>query len=253
MYQYMFEDRKMSDLNPLFVGWEKCVPNKSFGPAIRPYTLIHYVHKGKGRVIREDRVVEVNSGQAFLIRPSEVVTYTADSDDPWYYYWVGFNGKLSERFCGLDDVFDISNDIFLEMFDCGVMDMGEYRVAARLFELYVALFSEVEERADYVNQVKGYVKALYMQDISVEQIAHNVNLDRRYLTRIFKEKTGLTIKEYIIKERLKAACQYLLDGFSVEQTAILSGYTDAFNFSKIFKSRYGASPTQWRKQNSTKS
>lgn len=246
--QYFFENKNFTELNPLFVGRERCIPSKQFGPAIRPYTLIHYIVKGKGTVIKSDGVFSVTQGNAFLIHPGEVVTYIADKNDPWYYYWVAFDGKLAERFTMLDHVISFPEKIMEELFECVTKDMGEYRAAALLFELYVELFAEKKVQRDYVRQVKDYVRALYMQDITVEQIAYSLNLDRRYLSRIFKEKTGYTIQEYIIKFRMDAAQKYLIQGFSVEEAAILSGYADPCNFSKMFKRRYGVSPVGWKKK-----
>jgi AraC-like DNA-binding protein len=90
-----------------------------------------------------------------------------------------------------------------------------------------------------------------MENISVELIAQQMNLDRRYLTRLFKAKTGKTMQEYLIEVRLKQACEYLRQGFSVNHTASLCGYEDVSNFSRMFKKRYGLSPQHW--QNKAKS
>lgn len=247
--EYVLENQNLKDLNPLFFGKEDCLPRHCHGPRIRPYTLIHYVSKGKGVVIKEHGEISVTAGQAFLIHPGEVVTYRADAENPWHYYWIGFDGKLSEKFRELDDVVDIPEHFFESIFMCAEKDMCEYRVLNLLYEIYITLFSKYEVNADYINQVKDYIKAFYMQNISVENIARSINLDRRYLTRIFKQRTGITIQEYIINKRIKASQTYLLQGYSVEKAALMSGYTDISSFSKIFKRKTGISPIQWKKNN----
>jgi AraC-like DNA-binding protein len=85
-----------------------------------------------------------------------------------------------------------------------------------------------------------------MRSIRIEDIAKQLNLDRRYLTRLFKEKTGQSIQEYLIQVRLEEAVQCLQNGYSVSDTAILCGYEDVSNFSKMFKKRYGISPAQMK-------
>ncbi len=244
---YIFENKHLADINPLFVGRESCDPGKQFGPAIRYYTLIHYVKSGKGKVVKSKGVFEVSAGQAFIIYPNEVVTYIADKDEPWSYCWVAFDGALSKQFYQLNDVIYMKYGIFEDMFHNGEKDMCEYRVAAQLFELYAELFSMPATSANYVNQAKDYIKALYMKNITVEQIADHLNLDRRYLSRLFKQKTGMTMQDYIIKQRISAAQTYLTQGFSVNESATLSGYTDTCNFSKMFKQKTGMSPAEWKK------
>ena len=91
-------NRHLQDLNPLIVGMEQCLPGHSFGPAIRPYTLIHFVMKGKGTLYKRGKEYPVHAGDAFLILPDEITTYTADMDDPWHYQWIGFDGA-DHRIC----------------------------------------------------------------------------------------------------------------------------------------------------------
>ena len=83
-----------------------------------------------------------------------------------------------------------------------------------------------------------------MEDISIEQIADSFNIDRRYLLRLFKREFGITIVNYLVKTRLEAAFEYLRQGYAVNRAAVMCGYTDAYNFSKMFKKYYGISPSE---------
>ena len=89
-----------------------------------------------------------------------------------------------------------------------------------------------------------------MHNITVEGIADEMNLNRRYLSRIFKKETGKTIQEYLIDIRLDEAKTLLSEGNSVSNAARLSGYVDECNFSKMFKKKVGISPGKWREINS---
>ena len=130
-----------SDLNPLLLGYEFCRPGKSFGPTARKYVIIHYVESGKGEVLKDGHLYPVKAGEAFIIRPGEVAIYTADTEDPWVYHWIAFDGKLSEKFYELDHVFSFPRGITREMFDTDGKQLVEYRVAELLFKLFVELFS----------------------------------------------------------------------------------------------------------------
>ena len=59
---------------------------------MREHYLFHYVTEGKGSLQAPEGTYDIETGCLFLIRPSEVVSYTSDKNDPWEYYWVGFNG-----------------------------------------------------------------------------------------------------------------------------------------------------------------
>lgn len=239
-------NRNLLDLNPLILGSEKCRPGKSFGPAVRRYTLIHFVTSGKGTVYKQEGVFHVAAGEAFLIHPDEVVTYEADTEDPWSYQWIGFDGRLAARFVQLPTVFKLSASYIQAMLDTDGSDLREYRIAAILLEMYASLFGEKRDTHDYVRRVRDYISAVYMQELRVEEIANSMNLNRRYLSRFFKEKTGMTIQEYLIHVRMEEAKSLLLQGKSVNEAAVLCGYQDPFHFSKMFKRRFGVSPGAWR-------
>ena len=240
-------DRSLSDLNPLIAGEHFCPPKHSFGPAVRGYTLLHYVVSGKGTFYARDQVFSVEAGQVFLIRPGEVTTYTADAQDPWHYRWIGFNGNLSPAFSQLPAVFPVEEHFFrLDQFsiDPGVT---EYRLAAALMELYASLFTKESHGNPHVRRVENYIRSQYMQPLRVDGIAKELCLDRRYLVRLFKEHTGCTIQEFLIRVRLEAAMEHLRHGASVKEAAALCGYEDVANFTKMFTRHYGIPPVAGRR------
>ena len=228
-------NRNLSDLNPLVAGEESCQPSHSFGPAVREYTLLHYVISGKGVLHANGCAYPVTAGQVFCILPGQVTTYTADEHAPWRYRWIGFDGKLSADFAKLPPVFDCPERFFPP-------EESEFRLAAALMELYDHLFAEVKGGNPHVLRVENYIRAQYMQPVTVAGIAEELNLDRRYLSRLFKAHTGCTIQEFLIRVRLEAAAGHLRRGASVSEAAALCGYEDAANFSKMFKRHYGISP-----------
>ena len=245
--EYALTNLHLQDLNPLNAGEEQCYPTHKFGPFIRRYTLIHYVISGSGTLTTTDGQYPVHAGEAFLILPDEVTTYAANPDDPWYYQWIGFEGRLAKDFEQLPRVFPVSADIFAGIIRAAEAAVGaEYRVTAMLFRLYGELFSATDRGNPHVRKVSGFIDINFMQPITVEMIAKRLNLDRRYLSRLFKEKTGVTIQEYLISVRLKEACEYLLQGYNVRDAASLCGYEDVSNFSRMFKRKYGLSPAYWQ-------
>ena len=248
MRESFLVNRHLKELNPLQFGQEDCPPGHSFGPAIRKYTLIHYVRAGKGTFYKGGKAYPVSAGEAFIILPGEVTTYTADEREPWKYRWIGFDGELSEKFAELPPVVSVSDSCF-DTFDQVLSHTGgvEYYLAGQLFHLLAELLQGAKHRNHYVRRVQDYIKISYMREIRVEQIAESLNVDRRYLSRIFKEKTGKTIQEYLISVRMEEACRLLSEGYRVNEAALLCGYPDVCNFSKMFKRTYSVSPAYYKK------
>ena len=71
-----------------------------------------------------------------------------------------------------------------------------------------------------------------------------------YISKIFKSETGDTPIRHLINIRLEKAKELLSAGCpdSVQEVAALVGYDDAYHFSKLFKKRFGITPTQARKR-----
>lgn len=246
---FFLTNRHLSDLNPLTAGTHDCDPGYTVHPAIRNHTLIHYVFRGKGTLYARNSAYPVRAGQAFLIRQGELGSYAADTEDPWYYCWIGFDGALLEAFDELPPVFSPPENIFQKIsLAANDPSVAEYRLASALFQLYAVLFSATNRRNPYVRQVENYIRQSYMQNIRIEQIAKHLNLDRRYLGRLFKEETGKSMQQYLLQVRIEAADQYLRQGYNVRESAKLCGYEDVSNFTKLYKKHFGYSPASRRKK-----
>lgn len=101
-----------------------------------------------------------------------------------------------------------------------------------------------------VEQIISYFEDHYSEKISLDQIAENMYLSPFYISKIFKSETGDTPIRRLIDIRLEKAMELLEDGWqgSIQEVAAKVGYDDAYHFSKLFKKRYGISPSQARKK-----
>ena len=243
----LLTNRGLRDLNPLDAGYERCLPSKSFGPHVRTYTLIHYVLAGRGTFYARGQAYPVEAGQAFLILPGEMTTYTADSADPWHYCWIGFDGLISAAFSRLEPVLTLPGELFAPLISAAPGDPApEYRLSAMLFMLYDRLLADGGSENHHVRRVETFIRSNYMLPLRVEEIAGKLNLNRRYLGRLFKDHTGKTMQEFLIDVRLEAARLHLRRGCSVAEAARLCGYEDVTNFAKMFKRKTGRSPSAIR-------
>jgi AraC-like DNA-binding protein len=103
---------------------------------------------------------------------------------------------------------------------------------------------------ELVQEVCEYLKIKYSEEIALNDVAAHFYVSPPYLSRRFREKTGLTFVEYLEDIRMDRAREYLLN--SSAQIADISeqvGYLDPAYFAKIFKKKYNLSPSEYRMKN----
>ena len=94
---------------------------------------------------------------------------------------------------------------------------------------------------------------LYMQDhlresISVQQLADMVYVSKSYLSRAFKQKTGLSLMEYLNSLRMEAAKALLAaSNMNTEEIAYRAGYRSTKFFYRAFRAYTGMSTREYRK------
>ena len=252
MHSLSILNRNFADLNPLQCGWEQCEPSHSHGPAIREHYLFHYVISGEGVFLRKGHENRLSSGKMFLIRPGETTYYKADDENPWSYIWIGFGGGRTEEMLGMSPFSEDRSiaeapylgSVFNEIKAHGNMSANpELYILSKLYEIF-ALMAEtaVGSSRDYVRRAEDFMRTNYSLPITIQGIAAMIGIDRRYLCSIFAAEKGMPPKDFLTALRLEKACELLKNGCTVGEAARNTGYDDAFNFSKIFKKKYGVSP-----------
>ena len=237
-----------SGITPLFVGEEVCESEHSFGPFVRYHYIIHICLTGKGVLHDKYGTHKISAGELFIIRPEESTVYTADKAEPWHYVWLAFTGKLAKEFDTGRSVYPCPIEIKRRLPEfIAHSENSAYAYTAMIYELIYHLFSK-KQAPDKLSEIKSYIDYNYMQDINVEKITRLFGFERSYLYRIFKQRYGVGVKEYLIDVRVERAKQFLRDGYPVASTAFMVGYRDEFNFSRAFKERVGISPLEYKKR-----
>ena len=97
-------------------------------------------------------------------------------------------------------------------------------------------------------KVKRFLEKNRRRKVTLSDAAEEVFLSPKYLSRYFKEETGLGFREYRMEMKLKEAKKLLAgSGLSIGAVADRLGYRNAGSFSRIFKKREGLSPSEFRK------
>lgn len=253
-----------------FCGHEQCGGGHSFGPAVRPHYLIHFVLRGRGLYRVNGSVHRLLRGDAFLIYPGETTYYEADPSDPWEYTWIGFGGQ--------DCPLLLSGCDFTEN---GYIFRGSRLPGRRFSEIQTFLGEMLRsfeaERPDplellgyfclifsrlaapggpasalpeetYLRKALDYIHNNYSYPIHISGIARQIGIDRSYLYKLMQQRLHLSPQQYLIEYRLSRAKEMLAaTSLSVTEIAFSCGFKDTPSFCRLFKKRTGASPGAFRR------
>jgi len=102
-----------------------------------------------------------------------------------------------------------------------------------------------------LEEVLAFITAnISSESLSVNEIAEHFYTHPVSLNRNFKKKKGISISQYIIKERMALAAEYLRSGqIGANIVAELVGYQSYASFNLMFKKFYGCTPSQFQEEN----
>lgn len=260
------------DLKLYYCGAENCAPGHSWGPGVKDHYKIHFVSSGRGTFTTGGQTHTIGPGGGFLICPDTSCTYQADAEDPWSYAWVAFNGLQAESYlkrarlsrsqpvfvCDGDDQERI-NRCFERMLAAVRSEHSrDLRLLGALYECLGILIDAVgaappEEyagniREHYIRQALHFIEMNYSHSINIEDLARELNLNRKYMSKLFKEIVGATPQNYLIRYRMERAAELMKNtSLSIGEISQSVGYPDQLLFSRMFKKVMGAAPRDHRK------
>lgn len=108
-----------------------------------------------------------------------------------------------------------------------------------------------ENRQEQIaERVKAYLdKNFSNQEINVYGIGGEFDLSPYYVSKIFKETTGMTILRYLDLQRIESAKTLLLQNISLASVAEQCGYTDSHALIRAFKKQMGMTPGRYKEMN----
>ncbi len=256
----------------LFSGEAQTQPLHQMGPAIHDYYLIHTVLSGFGKFIIRGKTYDCAKGDTFVIFPGELFYYQADERQPWHYLWAAFVGhgaaelltslaispehpiisdcfhpKITECYRQLHDCFQ--SDYVPELSNleaCGWIRLLLHRFGAAKRQLEVSDPARDGATDHIIKQAIQFLTLQYTQSISIEQMSNMLGYHRTHLCKLFKQSTGVSPMQYLLKIRMRRAEYLLSTSMTIEQVASSVGFGDALYFSKKFRKWSGQSPSEYR-------
>lgn len=95
---------------------------------------------------------------------------------------------------------------------------------------------------DYIHEHLG-------NDMTLSELAGNIELSPYHFARLFKQSTGITPHQYLLHCRLEEARHLLLlSNLSISQIALSVGFTDQSHLTRYFKRTFHVTPTEMRRE-----
>ncbi|THF78728.1 response regulator [Cohnella fermenti] len=216
---------------------------RSIEALYRPPTLIHLLEskqwQGTGDKIGEVfGFLELEKASVTREHLYEVYLSIANA----YLYLAHRQGVLAE---------EIHAEGFDTLVDQSLIHSPERlrRWALTLLEKLKLRLSDTDQyaRGHLIKQVQEFVTRDIGMDTSVKTIAEKVYLHPVYLSKVYKNETGESLGDYIIRIRMEKAL-YLLKHTNKKIYEITTelGYQNPQYFSKMFKKQYGMTPNEYR-------
>ena len=147
---------------------------------------------------------------------------------------------------------EAERDRIIRMCNIATSAEGEWRaeISAELKLILLKLAETKSENAlpaRMVESLDSYIRENCTDEISNTEIGAIFGYHPFYVSRMLKDKKGITLRQYIISYRFKAAKRMLeLTDKSIGEIAEETGFTDASYFAKSFKATFGITPKEYR-------
>lgn len=156
-----------------------------------------------------------------------------------------------DKYFKIDDI-EGDRELFERMCNIFTSAEGCYRArVSAMFKLEILKLLETVDDgalpARMVEELDAYIRENSGDEISNTEIGAIFGYHPFYVSRILKERKGMTLRQYIIAYRIKAAKRLLqFSARTVNEIAEELGFTDASYFTKVFKGEVGETPKEYR-------
>ena len=100
----------------------------------------------------------------------------------------------------------------------------------------------------FLTNLTNYIEECLFTDITLKHLAAIFNYNEKYIGRLFKKHTGMSVKEYINAKRLERAETLLREtALSVTDISLKTGFNNVTYFNRLFKKHFAVSPSEYRK------
>jgi len=218
------------------------------------------IKEGEGRIVTGGTSHSFSAGNLIFTFKGETVKMITQSCE---YMYISFDGNRSEalfrrfgiseanrKFDGFESMIPLWHDSLSRASESNI----DLTAEGMLLYVFSKLANTVSEQAGIINEVIQITEDAFSNpELSLSAVAEELNYNPKYISHLFKEKTGINYSEYLKNLRIKYAVALFDSGVnSVKNVAALSGFSDALYFSSVFKKTVGVSPKEYKETKNKK-
>ncbi len=110
----------------------------------------------------------------------------------------------------------------------------------------------ITEEKNLYRSIERYVEDHLSEDLTLDRIAGEFFVSKFYISHLFKDMSGLSLHQYIVKKRLDACRSAIRSGADITKACREMGFKDYSTFYRAFQKEYGMSPKQYRELGASK-
>ena len=231
--------------------------------------VMQFCFDGEGFCEHDGKRVRIQSNQYFILPPNVKHIYGTSVPQGWKVGWIHFLGNSAENFIsrlntrGFGEAHDFNFSRnwakdFDTVIDALKLDLSYTNFAYHCCKLWPTMAELVfadrldinKEGSSPVEKAIQYMQENVQNHLSLNEIAEVTNLSVSRFSVIFKEKIGVSPKEYHIGLKIQKACSYLsMTDWTIKEIARELSFDDPYYFSRCFKQRMEVSPLHYRRHN----
>ena len=239
-------------------------PDYKFRGEAHNFYEIVCVIEGSAIVVADDNIFTLKKGEAILHPPMQfhnISNFESKNTTIAVFTFTGDNiPNLNNKICNINDISIIKS--LCELSDKYYIKKGYWVIGLKKnntehlkfiknLELFLlslsinnskAITGQTQGAINYSLIVKTMDENIHKR-LSVSELAKLTNMSEINLQKTFSKYAGVGVKEYFTRIQMRKAEEYLREGKSVKEAALLLGYNDQNYFSTVFKRTIGHTPS----------
>ncbi|MDN4600841.1 helix-turn-helix domain-containing protein [Paenibacillus sp. F6_3S_P_1C] len=236
---------------------------------LREFRTLNYgflfVIRGEASMSVNGTIYELQPGSVFHAAPGMQLDSQVNGHSEYEYYLLFYSFVQLEKVDGVPECnshFKLDSGANPRVVELLVMlqeqlhserGIGKLRVKELFISIMVLVFTGCIQRKSItspsekvIEQAISYIHGHYMNLLTLDELAELHGMSSKRFSYFFHKYTGFRPIDYVIHYRMERAGELLKSGnYLIRDVAISVGYTNPLYFSRVFKKKFGISPSEY--------